>query len=60
MHLLTENIEILKAVAHELLEKETIMLEDMDRIIEEHRNKEKGAVPGPPEGGESPGEPAQQ
>ena len=33
--LLNENIEILKAVAQELLDKETIMLEDIDRIIEE-------------------------
>ncbi len=33
--LLEENIELLKAVAEELLEKETITLEDIDRIIEE-------------------------
>lgn len=32
--LLQENIEILKAVAAELLEKETIMLEDIDRIMQ--------------------------
>jgi cell division protease FtsH len=33
--LLEENIDILKAVAEELLEKETITLEDIDRIIKE-------------------------
>ncbi|MCI5222662.1 MAG: ATP-dependent zinc metalloprotease FtsH, partial [Candidatus Electrothrix sp. AR4] len=33
--LLNENIAILKAVADELLEKETITLDDIDRIIEE-------------------------
>jgi cell division protease FtsH len=33
--LLEENIDILKAVAEELLEKETIALDDIDRIIEE-------------------------
>jgi cell division protease FtsH len=32
-HLLAENRDILKALADELLEKETITLEDMDRII---------------------------
>jgi cell division protease FtsH len=31
--LLEENLDILKALADELLEKETITLEDMDRII---------------------------
>jgi cell division protease FtsH len=31
--LLQDNIDILKAVADELLEKETIMLEDIDRIM---------------------------
>ncbi|WP_456386099.1 ATP-dependent zinc metalloprotease FtsH [Desulfolithobacter sp.] len=35
--LLEENLDILKAVARELLEKETIMLEDIDRIINEMR-----------------------
>ncbi|MCI5133508.1 MAG: ATP-dependent metallopeptidase FtsH/Yme1/Tma family protein [Candidatus Electrothrix sp. AW2] len=33
--LLEENIDILKAVAEELLEKETIALDDIDRIIED-------------------------
>jgi cell division protease FtsH len=32
--LLEENVDILKAVADELLEKETLTLEDLDRIIE--------------------------
>ncbi len=32
--LLTDNIEILKAVAQELLDKETIMLKDIDTIID--------------------------
>ena len=35
--LLEENIEVLKAVADELLEKETITLEDIDRIIQEQK-----------------------
>ncbi|MFP7755040.1 ATP-dependent zinc metalloprotease FtsH [Thermodesulfobacteriota bacterium B35] len=35
--LLSDNIDILRAVAGELLEKETIVLDDLDRIIEEHR-----------------------
>nr|WP_320009943.1 ATP-dependent zinc metalloprotease FtsH [uncultured Desulfobulbus sp.] len=35
--LLQENMDILKAIAEELLEKETIMLEDMERIIAELR-----------------------
>ncbi len=35
--LLSDNIDILRAVAAELLEKETIVLDDLDRIIEEHR-----------------------
>jgi cell division protease FtsH len=34
--LLQENMAILKAVAAELLEKETIVLDDIDRIIAEH------------------------
>jgi cell division protease FtsH len=43
--LLEENMDILKAIADELLERETIMLEDMERIIEELRGegKEQGA-----------------
>nr|WP_321464701.1 ATP-dependent zinc metalloprotease FtsH [uncultured Desulfobulbus sp.] len=36
-NLLQENMDILKAIADELLEKETIMLEDMERIINELR-----------------------
>ncbi len=43
--MLQENIDILRAVADELLEKETIMLEDIDRIIE---NLEQGRDPGEP------------
>ncbi len=35
--LLSDNMDILKTIAEELLEKETIMLEDMDRIITELR-----------------------
>jgi cell division protease FtsH len=35
--MLEENRDILKAIADELLEKETIMLDDMDRIINELR-----------------------
>jgi cell division protease FtsH len=35
--LLEENMDILKAIADELLERETIMLEDMERIIAERR-----------------------
>ncbi len=42
--LLEENIDILKAVANELLEKETITLEDIDRLIEElKKNKIEAA-----------------
>jgi cell division protease FtsH len=39
--LLEENMDILKAIADELLERETIMLEDMERIIEELRGEGK-------------------
>ncbi|WP_028582566.1 ATP-dependent zinc metalloprotease FtsH [Desulfogranum japonicum] len=38
--MLLDNMDILKAIALELLEKETIMLEDMDRIIKELRPEE--------------------
>ncbi|WP_035246338.1 ATP-dependent zinc metalloprotease FtsH [Desulfogranum mediterraneum] len=38
--LLEDNMDVLKAVAEELLEKETIMLEDMNRIIAELRGEE--------------------
>ena len=43
-HLLEENMDILKAISKELLERETITLEDMDRIIarlrpEEHQER---------------------
>ncbi|MGB5685930.1 MAG: ATP-dependent zinc metalloprotease FtsH [Candidatus Electrothrix sp.] len=37
--LLEENIDILKTVAEELLDKETITLEDIDRIIQELKDK---------------------
>jgi len=57
--LLRDNQHILKAIADELLEKETIMLEDIDRIISEN-----GAKEAPPaetvESGQDAGEPAQQ
>ncbi len=39
--LLSDNIEVLRAVARELLDKETIMLEDLDRIIAEVRGGEE-------------------
>jgi len=45
--LLSENIEILKIIARELLVRETIMLDDIDRIIREY--KEGAAVPPPEE-----------
>ncbi|MBM9536955.1 ATP-dependent zinc metalloprotease FtsH [Desulfobulbus alkaliphilus] len=38
-NLLQENMAILKAIASELLEKETIVLDDIDRIIAEHRGE---------------------
>ncbi len=44
-NLLQDNIAILRAVAEELLEKETIMLEDIDRIID---NLKEGKDPGEP------------
>ncbi|WP_339137660.1 MAG: ATP-dependent zinc metalloprotease FtsH [Candidatus Electrothrix sp. GW3-4] len=45
--LLEEHIEILKAVADELLEKETITLEDIDRLIQELKGEgETAAAPG--------------
>jgi len=51
--LLQENIDILKAVADELLEKETIMLDDIDRIIQNLKEgkdpKEPMAEPEQPE-----------
>jgi len=42
--LLEENRDILKALADELLEKETITLEDMDRIIHRLRDEPAEAV----------------
>jgi len=39
--LLQENMDILKAIAEELLEKETIILEDMERIIAELRGSDE-------------------
>ena len=59
INLLSENIEILKAVANELLEKETIMLEDLDRIIEEHKSG-GDFVPDQSGNGQPPVEPAQE
>ena len=57
--LLQENIDVLRLVADELLEKETIMLEDIDRIIE---NLKEGKKPGDPVAAEQlkPAEPEQQ
>jgi cell division protease FtsH len=52
--LLSDNIDILKAVANELLEKETIMLEDLDRIIKAHRPETEVQPPA----GEDPMQPA--
>ncbi|MBM9511358.1 ATP-dependent zinc metalloprotease FtsH [Desulfobulbus marinus] len=42
--LLQDNMDILDAVAAELLEKETIMLEDMNRIIVNLRGEEEAVV----------------
>lgn len=44
--LLEENRDILKAIADELLEKETIMLEDMERIIKELRGGDEVVAAG--------------
>ena len=43
--MLQENIDVLRAVAAELLEKETIMLEDIDRIM---NNIKEGKAPSEP------------
>ncbi len=43
--LLEEHMDILKAIAAELLERETIVLEDMDRIMTELRPKQAEAAP---------------
>jgi cell division protease FtsH len=51
--LLQDNIDILKAVAEELLEKETIMLEDIDRIMD---NLKEGKDPSEPRPGSGPEE----
>lgn len=40
--LLQDNMDILKALADELLERETIVLEDMDRIIASLRDEQSG------------------
>jgi len=40
--LLQDNMDILKALADELLERETIVLEDMDRIITSLRDEQSG------------------
>ncbi len=42
--MLQDNMDILKAIADELLEKETIVLEDMDRIIAQLRNENDGTI----------------
>jgi cell division protease FtsH len=42
--LLQDNMDILKALADELLERETIVLEDMDRIIAELRGGDNGVA----------------
>jgi len=55
--LLGENLHILKAIAAQLLEKETIMLEDIDRIIDEHRQAQGIAAATAPA---TPGEAGQQ
>jgi cell division protease FtsH len=41
--LLTDNIDILKAVASALLEKETIMLDDIEEIIQKFRSASEAA-----------------
>ncbi len=45
-HMLTDNMDILKAIAAELLDKETIMLADMDRIIAELRGEDPAGEEG--------------
>jgi cell division protease FtsH len=40
--LLEDNMDILKAIADELLERETIILDDMDRIITRLRESQPG------------------
>ncbi|VAW41498.1 Cell division protein FtsH [hydrothermal vent metagenome] len=47
--LLSEHLEVLKAVAAELLEKETIVLDDLDRIIEQQKEKHEEAAQEPVE-----------
>ena len=42
--LLNDNIDILKRIAEDLLENETIVLEDMDRVIEELRPETEAAA----------------
>lgn len=42
--LLEEHIAVLKAVADELLEKETITLDDIDRIIREQNGEAAGGT----------------
>ncbi|BCO08164.1 ATP-dependent zinc metalloprotease FtsH [Desulfolithobacter dissulfuricans] len=57
--LLQENLDILKAVARELLEKETIILEDIDRIINEMRpSEEQMSESGTEEPGPQPAQPS--
>ncbi|MHB8790304.1 MAG: ATP-dependent zinc metalloprotease FtsH [Desulfobulbaceae bacterium] len=56
--LLGDHLEILKDIAAQLLEKETIILEDIDRIIEAHRQKQSvvaaDAAAAPGEAGQQP------
>ena len=47
--ILSENKDILTAVAKELLDKETIMLEDLDRIIEANRTNTTQFIDGEPQ-----------
>jgi cell division protease FtsH len=56
--LLKENLDILKAMADQLLEKETIILDDIDQIIQEHRQMQsvagENADAAPGEAGQQP------
>ena len=55
--LLQEHLDVLKAVAAELLDKETIMLEDIERIM---HNIQEGKDPGEPRPAEEKPPPEQQ
>ncbi|MDF1615556.1 ATP-dependent zinc metalloprotease FtsH [Desulfurivibrio dismutans] len=52
--LLEENLTILHRVAEELLDKETLMLEDIERIIREERGEAPPSAPSSPQAEESP------